>query len=406
MNRFKAASLRRPPTLALLVWITISGTLPIHIFVPALPAVATYFQTSAGAVQLTITLYIVGLALGQLVYGPLSDRFGRRPVLLAALALYTVATLAAAFAGSLSIFVVERVAQALGGCGGMVIGRTIARDNLSGRDAVGRLAMLLVAMSLAPALAPILGAQLTVHFGWRSILYVMSVANVAMFAIAYLTLGETHHRRGSRTAREYTLSYLHLLRSRLFVAYMIGGAAGTTSFFAFVAASPFVLVQQLGVSTQVFSLVYVLIIVGNTLGAMTANHLSRRVSEEAALRIGGAMLVGSSSLAAIAYLTGTVSVTVITVSMMIYVFGAGITSPFAIAGSVNLEPDYAGAASGLFGFAQMSYAALCTAIIALGSDNPARTMIATLLASGVISIVAFELARRVRAVRIVETPAE
>ena len=85
MNRFKAASLRRPPTLALLVWITISGTLPIHIFVPALPAVATYFQTSAGAVQLTITLYIVGLALGQLVYGPLSDRFGRRPVLLAAL---------------------------------------------------------------------------------------------------------------------------------------------------------------------------------------------------------------------------------------------------------------------------------------------------------------------------------
>jgi len=406
MNRFNLALRRKPPRLALLVWITISGTMPIHIFVPALPAVAAYFQASAGAVQLTITVYIIGLAVGQLIYGPLSDRYGRRPVLLIGLTAYTVATLAAAFAGSLEMFVLDRVAQALGGCAGMVMGRTIARDNVTGHDAIGRLAKLLVAMSLTPALAPILGAQLSVHFGWRSILYVMSVANVLMLVVAYLTLAETHHSRGTRTAREYATSYFHLLRSRVFVAYGIGGAAGTTSFFAFVSASPFVLVEELGVSTQVFSLIYVMIIAGNTLGAVCANHLSRRVKEEVALRIGGMMLLGSMVVAAAAYATGLISVPLITLTMMVFVFGGGITSPFAMAGASNIEPAYAGAAQGLFGFFQMTYAALCTAIIAAGSAHPTRTMIATLLASSIISIVAFEYARRVRRIRVVEVPAE
>lgn len=397
---------RAPPTLALLVGITISGTLPIHVLVPALPALAAYFQAPVGAVQLSITLYIVGLAAGQLVYGPLSDRYGRRPVLLGGLTVYAAATISLAFAQTLDVFIVERLAQAVGGCAGMVLGRTIARDNLTGRDAIRRLAMLMTAMSLAPALAPVVGAQLSIHFGWRAIFAALGVASVLLLVLAYFTLAETHHRRGERTAREYALSYGHLLRSRLFLAYAIGGAAGTTSFFAFVSASPFVLVDQLGVSTSMFSLIYVLIIAGSTLGAALANHLSRRVTEAFALRVASALLAGSALVATAAHFTGTLSVTVITLTMMVYVFGNGLASPFAMASAVNIEPSYAGAASGLFGFLQMVWATLCTAAIAIGSADPARAMVLTLLVSSCVCAAAFEYARRLRNAGVAAAPAE
>lgn len=407
MNRFNGSrGQRAPPTLALLVGITISGTLPIHVLVPALPALAAYFQAPVGAVQLTITLYIVGLAVGQVVYGPLSDRYGRRPVLLGGLTLYTVATASLAFAQTLDTFIVERMAQAMGGCAGMVLGRTIARDNLTGRDAIRRLAVLMTAMSLAPALAPVVGAQISIHFGWRAIFVVLAVAGALLLALAWFTLAETHHRRGERTAREYALSYVHLLRSRLFLAYAIGGAAGTTSFFAFVSASPFVLVDRLGVSPTLFSLIYLVIIAGSTLGAVLANHLAPRVSEAFALRVASALLVGAALFATAIYFTGLLTVTTITLAMMAYVFGNGLTSPFAMASAVNLEPAYAGAASGLFGLLQMVWAMLCTAAIAAGSADPARAMVLTLLASGCVSAVAFEYARRLRNAGTATAPAE
>ena len=388
---------RKPPTLGLLVWITISGTMPMHVFVPALPAVATYFGASPGAAQLTITLYIIGLSIGQLLYGPLSDRFGRRPILLLGLSLYALATVSAAFAASLSMLVAARVAQALGGCAGLVLGRAIARDNLAGPDAVRRLATLQATMMFAPALAPIVGAQLAIHFGWRSILYVLAAAAVLLVAVAYTALGETHHTRGARTAREYALSYWHLARSPTFVAFAIGGAAGTTSFFAFVAASPFVLIQQFGLSMQAFSFVYVTIICGAGVGTMLAAVLVRRASEKLVFRGAGSMLVGSAVLLVLAYLTDAVSIGVLTVLTMCYVLGAGLTSPNAIVGAIGVEPEHAGAASGLYGFAQMTYGALCTAIIALGHENPLRALIATLFMSSLISMLALEFARDRRA---------
>lgn len=388
---------RKPPTLALLVWIAVSGTLPMHVFVPALPAVAAYFHATAGEAQLTITLYLAGLAIGQLLYGPLSDRYGRRPVLIAGLCLFAVATIAAAFAVSLAMLVAARIAQAMGGCAGLVLGRAIARDNAAGQDAVRSLAALLSVMTMVPAIAPVVGAQLAAHFGWRSILYVLAVSAVVVTGVTYVVLGETHHSRGSRSAREYALSYWRLARSRTFMLYAIGGAAGTTSIFAFVAASPFVLVEQFNLSLTAFSLVYVTIIGGATVGATLAGYLVRRVSEKLMFRAASTMLVGSAVLLVLAYLGGGVSVGVLTVLTMIYVLGAGLTSPNAMAAAINIEPEHAGAASALYGCAQMGYGALCTAAIGLGHDNPLQALIITLFVSSLVSMLALELARMGRA---------
>lgn len=382
------------PPLSLLVAITASGTLPVHILIPALPAIAASLAVSAGAVQLTVTLYLLGLAVGQLVYGPLSDRFGRRPVLLSGLTIYAISAIAAAFAPSVDSLIVARVAQALGGCAGLVLGRAIARDNVTGHHAVRKLAILVMAMSLAPALAPLLGAQLAVHFGWRSILYVLAVAGVLMLAAATIALPETHHRRGSRTARQYAMSYATLARSPTFVAFALGGASGTTSFYAFIAASPFVLMQELGVSPGTFSAIYVTILTGIAVGAMLAGMLASRLRAQVVLRTGGVLLVGSSTTLAVAYAAGAMSAALVATLMLVYVVGAALTSPYATAGAVEIEPAYAGAASGLYGFAQMAYGSLATAIIAIGHANPARAMVATLVASSVLSCVAFEFARR------------
>lgn len=384
----------RTPGLFLLVWITISGTFPIHLFVPALPEVAREFHASAASVQLTITLYIVGLSIGQLIYGPISDRFGRRPVLLLGLALYTVATAAASLSPSLGALVTARVAQALGGCVGLVLGRAIACDGIAADRVTRRLAMLSLAMSLSPALAPIIGAQLSTAFGWRWVLGALTISNSAVLCVTALSLPETHVVRAPRRARAYALSYLSLLRSRAFFSHALGGAFATTSFYAFVAASPFILIQQLGVSTRTFGLIYLVVIFGLGCGSLTAKFVAGRVRASRVLVVAGGVMVLASLALLIAYLEHAFTPGVITCAMLAFIFGTGLASPFAQSGAINADRAFAGSASGLYGFIQMAFGALCTTLVALGSKDSALAMTAVLLCASLASLIAFSVAPR------------
>jgi len=236
---------------ALLVALTASGTLGMHMIIPALPSVATALGVGAGTIQLAITLYLVGLAIGQLVYGPISDRFGRRPVLLAGLSLYTVAGVVAAAAPNAAALIVARVFQSLGGCSGLVLGRAIVRDAASADRAAGQLALLTLVMSAVPAIAPVIGGYATAWLGWRSSFALLAGFGGVALVLTWLFLPETLGARdGGRGAGSMFYSYVRLLRSRAFCGYAIGGACTTTSFYAFMSTSPFIFVCLSGCHTH------------------------------------------------------------------------------------------------------------------------------------------------------------
>ncbi len=183
------------------------GTLGMHIFVPALPETARDLHATAATVELTISLYILGLAVGQLVYGPLSDRFGRRPALLLGLSLFTIASIAGLFAPDAHTLVVARFFQGLGGCSGLLLARAIIRDTSQANEAARRLALVNVLVTAGPAIAPLIGAALSGLWGWRTILMGLTALGVADFVLAWRILPETRPEAVFVSASKYARDY-------------------------------------------------------------------------------------------------------------------------------------------------------------------------------------------------------
>ncbi len=270
------------PPLWVLIAATASGTLALHIVVPALPLIARDLAVSEGAIQQTVTVYAIGLALGQLVYGPLSDRFGRRPVMLVALTLYCLGGLAAALAGDLQQLIVARAVQAFGGCGGLVLGRAVLRDISEARQAASRLALLNLVVAVGPALAPVVGGYIAVWFGWRFDLAAMALLGLLTLGATFLMLPETAASRG--LAESVLRRYARLFRSPRFLGYAVGGACTTTSLYAYLTASPFIFVDQMHRPVQEVGLYYLVVFIGVCLGSLLSNLLMRRMTPTRLLR--------------------------------------------------------------------------------------------------------------------------
>ena len=257
----------------LLALITFSGTLAMHMFVPALPAAAQDLGASMPLMQMTISLYVLGLAFGQLAYGPLSDAFGRRPVLMVGLVLYTLAGLAAAFAPDAPSLVAARLVQALGGCAGLVLGRAMVRDAGAGEDAVRRMALLTLMMLVGPGLAPMLGGLLSATLGWRSIFLLLAAMGAVGMACAWWLLPETGRGGGTLSLSGLGREYRALLGSRTFLGLAIGGGCATTSLYAFVAAAPFIFVEELHVPVHEVGIYLGLLILGMAAGNLQTARL-------------------------------------------------------------------------------------------------------------------------------------
>ena len=380
---------------ALLVALTASGTLGMHMIIPALPSTATALGVGAGTIQLAITLYLVGLAIGQLIYGPISDRFGRRPVLLAGLSLYTVAGFAAAVAPNAAVLIVARVFQSLGGCSGLVLGRTIVRDAASADRAAGQLALLTLVMSAVPAIAPVIGGYATAWLGWRSSFALLAAFGGVALLLTWLFLPETLGARdGGRGAGAMFYSYVRLLRSRAFCGYAIGGACTTTSFYAFMSASPFIFEHMLHRPPQEVGLYYLVLMGGVGLGGLSANRLAGRVQTRSALRIANSLAIAGAAAFALADATGWLNVPSMVGPVALFMVGAGMASPFAITGAVSVNPLAIGAASGLYGFVQMSYGVFCTVVVETWRPGAVFPVATVLLGSALLGQAALSVAAR------------
>ncbi len=397
MNWFTSPPLsRRPePNPVLLAFTTCSGALGMHVMVPALPIIAHELGTSAGHIQLAITLYIVGMALGQLVYGPLSDRFGRRPLLLIGLTLYALSMLIGALAPTADLLIAIRVSQALGGCGGLVLGRAMIRDTSEPDQAAAKLALLNLAMSIAPAVAPAIGGYLTVWFGWRSIFWFLFALGAAVLVASVLLLPETNRTRTSLVGiGGMVRNYARLLQQRQFYTYAIGGACSTTSIYAFFSASPFLLIDVLKQPAEQTGLYYLLLVGGVSFGSLLANRLASRISINRASRLANGVQIACSGAMLLADVTGNLSVFTLIGPMVVYGAATGVAGPNTISGAISADPAMIGSASGLYGFLQFCFAAICTLIVSLWHDNSALPVAVVLVASNIAGQVALSIAGR------------
>ena len=345
----------------LLVALTACGTLGMHVIIPALPATARAMDMSIATTQLTITLYLTGLAFGQLFYGPVSDRFGRRPVVLAGLTLFTLASILTACAPSAAVLIGARVLQSIGGCAGLVLGRAAVRDGAAPDKAAGQLAMLTLVMSMVPALAPAIGGYLTAFIHWRASYVFLAALGGATLLATFLILPETSQTRaGGSSARSLLSGYATLIRSRAFLGYAVGGACSTTSFYAFMSASPFIFENVLHRPTQEVGLYYILLMGGVGLGSFFTNRLSRIVPLRQGLRLANLVTIAGAVLFVAFDALDMLSAPSVIAAVTLFMIGAGMASPFALAGSVSVNPRAIGAASGLYGFFQMGYGMVCT----------------------------------------------
>lgn len=383
------------PSAALVALVTTAATLAMHIIVPALPATASDLGVSPAEIQLTITVYLVGLAVGQLLYGSLSDRFGRRPLLLMGLTLYVAGSVFSMVAAGLEALLVARVVQAIGGCGGLVLGRAMVRDGSTPEDAAGRLALLTMAMTVAPAISPAIGGLIAGWVGWRAVHLALALFGTLLALWVLIGMPESNRNRLQAPGFAVLVTgYWHLLRLPKFRNFAIGGSCSTVSIYAFLSVSPFIFVDILDRPLNEVGFYYLVIVAGATLGAVAARKISFRVEARRGAQIGNAVSLLSALAFLMIGLTGQLSLVAVVGSMTVYSFGVGIASPHAMAGSMSIEPRLIGAASSLYGFAQMALGALLTLIVSIWHDDTIMPVAIVLLTTSAIGQVAFQRIRR------------
>lgn len=354
------------PPIWILVAATAAGPLALNIFVPSMPGLVRVFDTDYATIQLTLTLYLVGVAFAQLAYGPLSDRFGRRPALLSGLAIYATASLLCAFAWSIETLIIGRVLQAIGGCAGMVLGRAIVRDVFERDRAASVIALVTMAMAVAPAMAPALGGFLESAFDWHATFLVPMAVGVVVLVAASLRLNETNLTPIPRIDLLSMLrSYGELLRSRAFLGYAGNTAMSVGAFFAFLAGGPFVVIEILQRPASEYGLYFVLISGGYMAGNFAASRLSQRLGVDRMIPLGVAVSTAGAVTSVGFLLAGVVTTASVFLPMMVVAVGNGLSQPNGIAGAISVNPRIAGAASGLMGFGQMACGAIFTIVVGI-----------------------------------------
>lgn len=377
----------------LLTLITFSGTLAMHIFVPALSYAADDLQASASEMQLTISLYILGLAFGQLIYGPLSDRFGRRPTLIAGLMLYAAAGFGALLAPDAQSLIAARLFQALGGCAGLVLGRAMVRDLAEPQETARRLALLNLMVTAGPTMGPLIGGALAASFGWRAIFVFLCGLGLLNMLLAWRILPETGRGRRGTDLRMLLRNYRQLVVSRAFLGFALGGSCATTAMFSFLAAAPFVFVNQLHRPAHEVGFYLAAMVSGVWLGSGVASRLIPRLGVARVMIRGSLTGMAGALVLLTSVLTGTMSLPLVIGSMFLFTLGAGLVAPTAGSLAVSVNPLVIGSASGLYGFAQFSIGAAAAALGGVGSD-PALAAALVLAGAALLAQLGLQVALR------------
>jgi len=329
-----------------------------------MPGLITTFGAEAGTVQLTLSLYLLGMAISQLVLGPLSDRFGRRPVMLAGLVLTVLASFAALAVTSITALIVARTLQAFGATTGIVIGRAVIRDLYDRDRAASMIGWVTMAMVVAPMIAPLIGGALDTALGWHAIFLFVGVFAAVVLAWALIGLPETRAvATGEGLARLLQESAV-LLTHRSFLGYVLVAAFNSAMFFTFIGGAPHVVVTIMHRSSAEYGVWFVILSLIYMVGNFTAGRWSAQYGVDAMVRAGVAVTVlGAVVGIALVLIYPQGGPWVIFTPQMIIGFASGFMLPNAIAGAVSVRPQAAGAAAGITGFLQMGLGAASSQLV-------------------------------------------
>ncbi len=387
--------IRRGQLLVVLIIATGIGILSMNMVLPSLPSMAKDFNTSYGGAQYVLTVFLFALSVAQLAYGSVSDRFGRRPVMIAGLAIFVVGCAICAFATSLPMLLVGRVIQGAGGCAGMVLGRAILRDLFDRDRAASLLGYVTMSMVVAPMIGPALGGLFEETLGWRAGFVLLVFAGAAVLALVTLRLPETHYNRGESSGFSHLLRAAAMLAgNRVFLLYTAIMAFTSGTFFSFLGGAPYIVIELMDRGPGEFGLWAMMLAGGYMAGNFVTGRYAQRLGTRRMIQIGTALgVIGGATLVGFAAFGPNVPLALFA-PMMVVTFSNGLVMASAISSAVSVRPDLAGAASGLSGAVQIATGAVGTIIVGATHDGTAIPMatIVTVLAIG--AFVSFLVAAR------------
>ncbi|MBB6024548.1 DHA1 family bicyclomycin/chloramphenicol resistance-like MFS transporter [Paenibacillus sp. JGP012] len=351
------------------------GPLSLDMYLPALPTLADEFGSSASYAQLSLTACMIGLALGQLLAGPLSDVRGRRTPLIAGLVLYTLASVLCLVSPTMGSFVVLRFIQGVAGAAGLVISRAVVRDMYEGPELTRFFSLLMLINGVAPIAAPIIGGQVLAYASWRAVFILLSLIGVLALLAVIFGLGETLpvHRRSSGGLKQTLLTFGKLIRDRRFMGYALTQGFAAAGMFAYISGSPFVLQKVYDVSPQMFSVCFAVNGLGIIVASQIAGRLAGKVSETRLL-IAGLIIaaVGGTSLL-LSILSGGGLLTVL-IPLFLVVSSVGVINTASFALAMGNQSTSAGSASALIGVMTFLFGGIVAPLVGLGGEHTAVPM--------------------------------
>ncbi|WP_287367494.1 multidrug effflux MFS transporter [Thauera sp.] len=380
----------------LIVALTSLGPLSTDFYLPALPAIARALGTDTAGAQLTLSVYLLGFGFGQLLIGPLSDRFGRRPVMLWGMAVFVLSSAACAVAPTIETLVAARLVQAFGACVGPVLGRAVVRDVYGPHEAARVLSHVATATALAPLAAPILGGWLSASFGWRSTFITLTGYGLVLTAMVWTVLKETNRHPDPQAMQPSRMvaNYGVLLADRVYRGALLTGCGAFAALFAFISGSPFVYIELYGMSPQEMGFAFGANVTGFMVGTVLSARLSRRLGAGWMIRSGVLLGATCGLLMAGLALAGVNHPAAIMGPMWGVTMAIGLVMPNATALGLAGYPKMAGAAASLMGFVQMGLGAGAGMIVGHGVQASATPLALTVAGGMLFSLATWALLLR------------
>lgn len=385
-----------PGWLLLMGLLTALGPLAIDMYLPAFSAIASDLGSSHGDVERTLASYLFGLAMAQLFYGPVADRYGRKKPLLLGLSIFIIASLGSANATDIDHLALWRIAQAFGGAAGIVIPRAVIRDNFDTRDASKALSLLLLIMGVTPILAPILGGQVLLFASWRWIFHIMTLAASVLLVCSAWTMRETLNPDHviPLGVKVIYRNYLGLLRHRRFLFYTLAGGFASAGMFTYIAGSPRIFIEIYGVDPQHFGLLFGLNAASLIIMSQVSARMLNRHSPETLLKTAQIGLVSMSLIGLLLTVTGQLSLVLLMLCLMGFMGSQGFVNPNAAALALHEQGHRLGAASAMMGTLQMLCGASAGLLVSVWHAPTALPLTGLLAFCATLSLLFGRAARR------------